>query len=59
MLTVENIAIGSYHDVWNVNVEEEYHEESSGDDESPWSGRGGPAATRLSSRGSTTATTTR
>ena len=28
MLTVENILDGTSHDVWNVNVEEEYHEES-------------------------------
>ena len=28
MLTVENIATGTTHDVWEVNVEEEYHEES-------------------------------
>ncbi len=28
MLTAENIATGSTHDVWDVNVEEEYHEES-------------------------------
>ncbi len=28
MLTVENIATGTDHDVWEVNVEEEYHEES-------------------------------
>ncbi|MBS1848845.1 MAG: NAD(P)/FAD-dependent oxidoreductase, partial [Actinobacteria bacterium] len=28
MLTVENIMTGSHHDVWEVNVEEEYHEES-------------------------------
>ncbi len=28
MLTAENIATGSHHDVWSVNVEEEYHEES-------------------------------
>ncbi len=34
MLTAENIATGSTHDVWNVNVEEEYHEESSSDDSS-------------------------
>jgi protoporphyrinogen oxidase len=27
MLTVENIVTGSDHDVWEVNVEEEYHEE--------------------------------
>jgi hypothetical protein len=31
MLTAENIATGSVHDVWSVNVEEEYHEESSSD----------------------------
>ncbi len=29
MLTVENL-LGASHDIWNVNVEEEYHEESSG-----------------------------
>ena len=28
MLTVENIATGTNHDVWEVNVEEEYHEEA-------------------------------
>ena len=28
MLTVENIMTGSTHDVWEVNVEEEYHEEA-------------------------------
>ena len=28
MLTVENIATGATHDVWEVNVEEEYHEEA-------------------------------
>jgi protoporphyrinogen oxidase len=27
MLTVENITTGTSHDVWEVNVEEEYHEE--------------------------------
>jgi protoporphyrinogen oxidase len=32
MLTAENIATGSTHDVWSVNVEEEYHEESAADD---------------------------
>jgi hypothetical protein len=30
MLTVENIALGAEHDVWAVNVEEDYHEEASG-----------------------------
>jgi protoporphyrinogen oxidase len=34
MLTAENIATGSQHDVWSVNVEEEYHEQST-DDEDP------------------------
>ena len=29
MLTVENI-LGASHDIWEVNVEEEYHEESLG-----------------------------
>jgi hypothetical protein len=28
MLTVENIVAGADHDIWSVNVEEEYHEES-------------------------------
>jgi len=28
MLTVENIVSGTAHDIWSVNVEEEYHEES-------------------------------
>jgi len=27
MLTVENIVIGTAHDIWTVNVEDEYHEE--------------------------------
>jgi protoporphyrinogen oxidase len=36
MLTVENIVDGAKHDVWSVNVEEEYHEEKG-------SGSGGAA----------------
>lgn len=28
MLTVENIVGGTHHDIWAVNVDEEYHEES-------------------------------
>ncbi|MCU1449665.1 MAG: amine oxidase [Acidimicrobiales bacterium] len=32
MLTAENIATGSTHDVWSVNVEEEYHEQGSASD---------------------------
>ena len=31
MLTVENIVKGTAHDVWAVNVEQEYHEERAGD----------------------------
>jgi hypothetical protein len=31
MLTVENI-FGAHHDIWSVNVEQEYHEERSDDD---------------------------
>jgi len=27
MLTVENLVDGADHDVWSVNVEEDYHEE--------------------------------
>jgi hypothetical protein len=27
MLTVENILTGTSHDVWRVNVEEDYHEQ--------------------------------
>jgi protoporphyrinogen oxidase len=37
MLTVENIADGTAHDIWAVNVEEEYHEEKAG---SPPAGSG-------------------
>ncbi len=29
MLTVENIVAGAHHDIWDVNVEEEYHEQGS------------------------------
>ena len=50
MLTVENILGGSDHDIWAVNVEEEYHEE--GDDPTvadPRRAPRAPAATRRSS----------
>jgi protoporphyrinogen oxidase len=40
MLTAENIATGSTHDVWSVNVEEEYHEQSSASDDDDAAGRG-------------------
>jgi protoporphyrinogen oxidase len=49
MLTVENICTGSSHDIWAVNVEEEYHEEAegvgpedAGIDESKGTGRDAP-----------------
>jgi protoporphyrinogen oxidase len=40
MLTVENIVEGHHHDVWQVNVEEEYHEEA-GNGDKPYPGEGG------------------
>jgi hypothetical protein len=41
MLTVENIH-GADHDIWSVNVEQEYHEERRGGDEpAASSGTGG------------------
>jgi protoporphyrinogen oxidase len=41
MLTAENIARGTKHDVWSVNVEEEYHEEAKKDDSNPQAGTRG------------------
>ncbi len=41
MLTAENIALGTHHDVWSVNVEEEYHEETSKQDDNPRRGTPG------------------
>lgn len=40
MLTAENIATGTAHNVWSVNVEEEYHEEGSDRQASGTSGTG-------------------
>ena len=58
MLTVENIATGTHHDVWEVNVEVDYHEEraaSSSDttgaakpDGSHGTGRDAPVISRVS-----------
>jgi protoporphyrinogen oxidase len=44
MLTVENIVAGSNHDIWSVNVEQEYHEEASAADQrrTPGTGRDAP-----------------
>jgi hypothetical protein len=50
MLTVENICDGTAHDVWSVNVEEDYHEEGS----TP-AGDGGTTAGGSGSRGSAAA----
>ena len=40
-LTVQNIADGDHHDIWNVNVEEEYHEEGSAGSGASTGGTGG------------------
>ncbi|SDX66433.1 UDP-galactopyranose mutase [Modestobacter sp. DSM 44400] len=44
MLTVENIVDDAQHDVWSVNVEEDYHEQAAVPDVGP-SGSDRPAAT--------------
>ena len=52
MLTVENIVDGTDHDVWSVNVEEDYHEEARGpvgDDRTE--GRPGDAGTTAAAAG--------
>jgi protoporphyrinogen oxidase len=41
MLTVENILDGTAHDVWTVNVEEEYHEEKTSSDKGTGIGQRG------------------
>jgi hypothetical protein len=45
MLTVENI-LGADHDIWAVNVEEEYHEESAPRREGAGTGRDAPVLPR-------------
>ena len=40
MLTAENIATGSRHDVWTVNVEQEYQEETSANSKGSYATRG-------------------
>ncbi len=42
MLTVENIVEGTRHDIWAVNVEEEYHEEKAGGSNESGTGRAAP-----------------
>jgi protoporphyrinogen oxidase len=44
MLTVENIVDGTDHDVWAVNVEEDYHEEDAGQGNGPSDPTGGTSA---------------
>jgi protoporphyrinogen oxidase len=50
MLTVENIVDGTSHDVWQVNVEDEYHEEGSAEKPYPSEGGTGRAAPILPRR---------
>jgi len=47
MLTVENIVDAAAHDIWSVNVEEEYHEEQAGSSGGPrGTGRDAPVLPR-------------
>lgn len=46
MLTAENILTGSRHDVWSVNVEEEYHEENLDSSTPVGTGRDAPITPR-------------
>jgi hypothetical protein len=46
MLTVENILDGTRHDVWTVNVEEEYHEEKKSGGGPVGTGRDAPVLPR-------------
>lgn len=46
MLTVENIVRGTSYDVWEVNVEEEYHEEKSPGSATSGTGRDAPVIPR-------------
>jgi hypothetical protein len=48
LLTAENIADGTNRDVWQVNVEEEYHEEKSPGEHG--TGRSAPVLPRKSAR---------
>jgi protoporphyrinogen oxidase len=45
MLSVENI-LGAHHDVWTVNVEAEYHEESADEGKDGATGRDAPVLPR-------------
>ncbi|WP_045878064.1 NAD(P)/FAD-dependent oxidoreductase [Pseudofrankia sp. DC12] len=50
MLTVENILDGTRHDVWTVNVEEEYHEEKRSGGGTVGTGRDAPVLPRRERR---------
>jgi protoporphyrinogen oxidase len=52
MLTVENILKGTEHDIWAVNVEEEYHEESATASSGGGTGRDAPIIPRDAQRAS-------
>ena len=49
MLTVENILGRGAHDIWNVNVEAEYHEESTNRDRAGGTGRDAPIIPKAAS----------
>jgi hypothetical protein len=53
MLSVENLLDGAAHDVWSVNVEEDYHEEGSMPATTPATGRDAPVLPRRTPRGET------
>ncbi len=46
MLTVENIVADARHDIWSVNVDEQYHEEKSRDGAGTGTGRDAPIVPR-------------
>jgi protoporphyrinogen oxidase len=46
MLSVENIVAGAGHDIWSVNVDEEYHEEKAGAPGITGTGRDAPVVPR-------------
>jgi protoporphyrinogen oxidase len=49
MLTVENIIKGATHDIWAVNVEDDYHEEVRGATPTAGTGRDAPVLPRRAS----------
>ena len=50
VLTVENIVAGTAHDIWNVNVEDEYHEEKVAASGTRGTGRDAPILPRSADR---------